>query len=96
MNKKYNISVIVCCYNSEKTIESCLNSLNNQSCNNLFIEVVLVDDGSADDTQSQINTFLSNNTKNKNISFKYFVLFLSKFALSKYQCPIKLVTMQIP
>ena len=72
MNKKYHISIIVCCYNSKNTIIACLNSLKNQFSNNLFIEVILVDDGSEDSTQSRINSFLSENTKNTAISFKYF------------------------
>ncbi|MFQ5963106.1 MAG: glycosyltransferase [Candidatus Scalinduaceae bacterium] len=42
------ISVIVPVYNGEKTIESCIKSLQNQSCPNETYEIIVVDDGSTD------------------------------------------------
>ena len=43
-----DISIIVCCYNGNSTINSCLESLLNQKRSNIYIEIVLVDDGSID------------------------------------------------
>lgn len=43
-NSKYGISVIVCCYNGEKTIHSCLQALRNQKLDsNIPWELILVD-----------------------------------------------------
>lgn len=49
------ISVIVNCFNSEKTIGKCLDSLVNQT--NKDFEVVAVDDGSTDSTLEIIDTY---------------------------------------
>ena len=48
MKDNFLISIIVPCYNVEKYIEKCTNSLINQSYKN--IEIILVDDGSTDNT----------------------------------------------
>lgn len=45
----YKISVVVPVYNSEKTIERCIRSIQNQSYDNL--EIVVVNDGSVDNTK---------------------------------------------
>lgn len=42
------ISIVIPCYNCEKTIDYCLNSIKNQTQSN--IEIILVDDGSTDAT----------------------------------------------
>lgn len=42
------ISIVVPCYNCEKTFEKCINSIRNQSYQQ--IEIILVDDGSTDST----------------------------------------------
>lgn len=55
------ISVIVPVYNSEKTIEKCLNSLEKQNFKNF--EVIIVDDGSIDRT-SRICKKIRNNNQN--------------------------------
>lgn len=47
------VSIIVPMYNSQKTIERCVNSLVNQTWKNL--DIVLIDDGSYDDTLNIIN-----------------------------------------
>ncbi|MBQ9590353.1 MAG: glycosyltransferase family 2 protein [Butyrivibrio sp.] len=46
--EKIKLSIVVPCFNCEKTINRCVNSLKEQSYKN--IEIVLVDDGSTDDT----------------------------------------------
>lgn len=48
-----NVSIVVPCFNSEKTIEKCINALLNQnySCD---YEIVMVDDGSSDKTSEII------------------------------------------
>ena len=47
-NEKYKISVIVPCYNTEKYLQKCVDSILDQSYTN--IELILVDDGSKDNT----------------------------------------------
>lgn len=66
-----DLSVIVCCYKGEETIEKCLESLCDQSYENQKYEVIIVDDDSIDDSAARINSFL----RNKHIKFpiiKYF------------------------
>ena len=59
-NKNYaDISVIIPCYNSYKTIERALNSVVNQSL--LPREIILVDDCSTDKTLELLNNFKKNN-----------------------------------
>src|SRR3990167_251912 len=48
MDKPHLVSVIIPVYNEEKIIESCINSLQNQTYHPL--EIILVDDGSSDNT----------------------------------------------
>jgi glycosyltransferase involved in cell wall biosynthesis len=72
MKKRYDISIIVCCYSGEETIEACLESLMNQERDNISIEVILVDDGSKDGTSKKISNFLESNSILNNLHFKYF------------------------
>ena len=51
------ISIIVPCYNTKDYIEQCLDSLIHQSYKNL--EIILVNDGSTDDTDAKIQPYLS-------------------------------------
>ena len=51
------ISIIVPCYNTEDYIEQCLDSLIHQSYKKL--EIILVNDGSTDDTDAKIQPYLS-------------------------------------
>lgn len=66
-----DLSVIVCCYRGEETIEECLESLCTQSYNNQWYEVIIVDDDSIDDSTARINSFLKNKP-NKFPLIKYF------------------------
>ncbi len=57
------ISVIVSCYNTEKYVEKCLNSLLNQTYQN--IEIILIDDASQDNTLKILKKYTQNNLKIK-------------------------------
>ena len=46
----YKISVIIPCYNVEKYIRKCLDSLVNQSIGVEHLELILIDDASTDKT----------------------------------------------
>ena len=61
---KSMISVVIPCYNAEKYIRRCLDSILSQTYSNL--EIILVDDASSDDTSKIIKEYAS---KNKNIQF---------------------------
>lgn len=54
MEYKYKLSILVPVYNVEKTIERCVNSLLNQNLDRNEYEVILVDDGSTDNSLSVI------------------------------------------
>lgn len=67
------ISVIIPCYNGEKYIERCLNSLIAQ--NSSLFEVIIVNDGSTDNSEKLINRLIKNtpnfhliNQKNTGVS----------------------------
>ena len=55
------ISVIITAYNAEKTIEKCLNSILDTKYNNY--EIVIVDDGSTDNTEDIIELFATDKIK---------------------------------
>lgn len=56
MNNQPLISIIVPCYNVEQYLETCVNSVLNQTNPNW--ELILVDDGSSDNTPSLCDHFL--------------------------------------
>ena len=56
---KSKISVIVTCFNKEHEITRCLLSLLNQTDKNF--ELIVLDDGSTDNTVNVVKTFLTNN-----------------------------------
>lgn len=58
---KVNFSIIICCYNSEKFLTETLESVVKQTYP--FWELVLVNDGSIDKTETIIKKFISNNKK---------------------------------
>jgi len=55
MNNYPLISVIIPCYNAERSLEKCLTSVIQQSYNNL--EIILIDDGSTDNTSKIYEDF---------------------------------------
>lgn len=59
------LSIIVPCYNTGKYIKRCLNSILSQDYKN--IEVIVVDDGSVDDTGSMVKTIASLDSRVKYI-----------------------------
>lgn len=61
------ISVIIPVFNTEKYIESCLNSVKNQKMKDF--EIIIVNDGSTDNSENIIKQFISNNTST---DIKYF------------------------
>lgn len=72
MNKK--ISVIVPVYNTEKYLDKCLDSLLNQTYNNL--EIIVVEDGSTDNSKEVLKKYADNkkikiiyNKKNSGLSY---------------------------
>lgn len=52
-----NISIVIPTYNSEKTIFKTIEACLNQSCLNNKIEVIVIDDGSTDNTQEKVQRF---------------------------------------
>tara|TARA_B110000238_G_C16138393_1_gene444975 strand:- start:2279 stop:3325 length:1047 start_codon:yes stop_codon:yes gene_type:complete len=66
------ISVVVCCYGGENTIEECLNSLLNQKINRKLFEVIIVDDGSKDNTSVLAQNFIKTKFEGEENTFKYF------------------------
>lgn len=68
MNRKEpKISVIMPVYNAEKTIERAILSIINQTYNN--IELILINDGSTDETESIIKKYIE---KEKKIDIRYY------------------------
>ena len=65
MNNYPLISLIIPCYNAEQTLEKCLHSVIQQSYINL--EIIIVDDGSADYTSKIYEKFQSNDERIKTI-----------------------------
>ena len=56
MDSTKKISVIIPVYNGRKYIINCLNSLEKQTYKN--IEVILINDGSSDDTETVIQNYM--------------------------------------
>lgn len=55
MNNNYFLSIIVCCYNSEKYIENTIKSILDSIDSNF--QVILIDDGSTDQTLNLLNNY---------------------------------------
>ncbi len=52
------ISIIIPCYNEEKHIIKCINSILNQKNIKIKYEIIIIDDGSKDNTINKINDFI--------------------------------------
>ena len=52
MNDSYLVSVVIPCYNVEKYLDACIESINGQTYNNL--QIVIINDGFKDSTLSII------------------------------------------
>jgi len=66
--KNPSVSVTIAAYNAEKWIESCLNSIFSQTYPQDLIEIVVVDDGSADKTKEILQGLVSGHQNLKVIS----------------------------
>ena len=56
-SNKFDISVIIPCYNAESNLERCINSVINQTLGFENIELILIDDASTDGTKNIIKNF---------------------------------------
>ena len=72
MEFDYEISIIIPAYNAEKTIESCLNNIINDT-KNISSEIIVIDDCSNDKTLEKLKKFQSikviNLKKNKGVGY---------------------------
>ena len=64
------ISIVVPCFNCELLIQRCLESIINQNCN-FSIEVIIVDDGSTDESPYIIKSLIKKHSQNSKFSFNY-------------------------
>ncbi|WP_448912747.1 glycosyltransferase family 2 protein [Gemella sp.] len=64
--ENFLISIVIPVYNAEKYLEQCLNSIKNQTYKNF--EVILVNDGSIDNSESICKTFVESDTR-----FRYYL-----------------------
>ena len=61
MNNKYKVSVIIPVYNTEKYISFAIESVLNQTLDD--IELIIINDGSKDNCKSIIEKYVSNDVK---------------------------------
>lgn len=66
----YKVSVIIPMYNSQSTIATCINSVLNQTFKGK-VEIIVINDGSKDDSQSIVNDMIKNNNSGANIQLIY-------------------------
>ena len=64
--ENFLISIVIPVYNAEKYLEQCLNSIKNQTYKNF--EVILVNDGSIDNSESICKAFVESDTR-----FRYYL-----------------------
>ena len=70
--KNFKISVVICAYNEEKTIERCINSLINQAFPNELYEIILIDDDSTDNMADVVIPIIK---ENNDLSIRYLKIF---------------------
>ena len=76
MSQNPLLSVIVPVYNVEKYLAKCVESLINQTYSNL--EIILVDDGSTDDSSHICDTYIPRDSRIRVIHKKEWWTFLGK------------------
>jgi len=62
-SSKIYLSIIVCIYNGERTLKKTLDSLNNQNYSEKKYEIILIDDGSEDNSERICLNFIDKNKK---------------------------------
>jgi glycosyltransferase involved in cell wall biosynthesis len=70
MNHKNTVSVIIPTFNRSKQLKVCLDSISRQNFKECF-ELIVVDDGSTDDTKKVIFLFSRENKKNIKVNYIY-------------------------
>jgi len=58
-----DISIVIVTYNYEKYIRECINSCLQQNCCNIKYEIIVIDDGSTDNTPNILNQIYSDNLR---------------------------------
>jgi len=66
-NNSLKLSIIVCAYNESDTISQCLSGLLNQTLDKEVYEVIVIDDGSSDNTVNLVTDFISTAEPSLNI-----------------------------
>ena len=61
------VSIIIPVYNAEKHIEKCLESIKEQEYKDM--EIILINDGSKDDSEKVIKNYIKNNLEDYNVSY---------------------------
>lgn len=56
-SEKFKISVVIPAFNSQKTIVAVLNSIKNQTYFELIYEIIIINDGSTDDTMNILDSY---------------------------------------
>ena len=69
INDQRKVSIIVPCYNVDKYISDFIESILQQSYKN--IEVIFINDGSTDNTESIINNYMDNLKVNMEVRYVY-------------------------
>ncbi len=71
-----SISIIICTYNRAEYLNTCINSIINQTNNNW--ELIIVDDGSEDNTFDIVNAYLNTHSNIRYVKHKNIKLALSR------------------
>ena len=71
MGKHYSISFVIPFFNESKYLKQMLESLEEQNLDDIFVEIILVDGKSIDNSKDIILEFISS-SKNENIDYKIF------------------------